>query len=206
MLRPVIAGVVCLWAQAAPAQGVQIELFGPSEEDVTAESTIVTEPPAESAVAVEADAPLPEGFEAKLDYGHGLYLKGDYDGALKVYTAARDSRSTDPLPFYFIACAAVKLEKFEDAETALSALAAMCGEKLPSLHARGMFLAAVIAELKGDKDAAVAAWSDYKTFAQAHSSAPVFPATADARLAAFEKVRALDEQYQVVRERINGGQ
>ena len=204
MRQLVITGVVCLWAQAALAQGVQIELSGNADEGVSAESTVANETTAEP--AAEPAAALPEGFEAKLDYGHGLYLKGDYEGALKVYTAARDSRSTDPLPFYFIACAAAKLERFEDAETALSALSAMCGEKVPSLHARGMFLSAVIAELKGDKEGAVAAWGAYKTFAEAHSSVPVFPATADARLAAFEKVRALDEQYRVVRERISGGE
>ena len=205
MRRLVTAGVICLWAQAAWAEGVRIEVSdngAASDETSTALDT-----PAESASAegVEAAA-LPESYTGKLDYGHGLYLRGDYAEALAAYTAAKDSRTADPLPLYFIACAQAKLGNLDEARTALSALKTVCGERLPGLHARGLFLAAVIEEMGGDLAASAEAWAAYKSFAAAHSSVPTFVASADARSAAIEKVRTLDEQYQVVRERISGGE
>lgn len=203
--RLVIASCICLWAESAGAQGVQIELSGEADTtDGTAEGTaVVSETPAVAAATGAASA-IPEGYTAKLDYGHGLYLKGDYQGALTVYRAAKDSKTTDPLPLYLIACAQAKLEQYDDAMITLSALKTVCGEKLPGLTARGLFLTAIIEETRGDAENATLAWTAYKQFASDHSGIPAFVGSADARLQALEKKRESAAQYKVVRERITG--
>lgn len=202
--KMVVASCICLWAEAAGAQAVQIELSGKADTtNGTADAAAVATEPSSTASA-DGQLTIPEGYNAKLDYGHSLYLKGDYQGALTVYRAAKDSKSTDPLPLYFIACTQAKLGQYEDATVTLSALKTVCGDKLPSLHARALFLAAIIEETRGDDENAKAAWTAYKQFAAGHSGIPAFVGSADSRLQALEKKRALDEQYNAVRERIAG--
>ena len=203
----VFASCVCLFAQSVRAQEVQIELSGGAgAADVAPEAADGTAAaPSTASTAPSGDVTIPEGFKAKLDTGHALYLKGDYRGALTLYRAAKDSKSTDPLPLYFIACAQAKLEQYTDALTTLSALKTVCGDKLQSLAARSLFLEAVIEETRGNLENAKAAWTAYKQFATEHSDIPAHVASADARLLALEKKAALDEQYRAVRERIAGG-
>jgi hypothetical protein len=149
---------------------------------------------------------MPEGFSGKLEYGHVLYMKGDHQGALVAYTAAKEMKPGDPLPLYFIACAQAKRTQYDEALSTLAALRTVCGDKLASLNVRGLFLAAVIEEMRGNWDNARLAWTVYKEFVSSHAGIPSFAATADARMQAFEKKRALDEQYKAVRMRIAGSE
>ncbi len=211
MFRPiVIAGCCLLFAESAGAQEVQINLAGKAAADesgASADASSSVTPAEETGTqpAAPASLSIPEGYNAKLEYGHGLYLKGDYQSALTVYRAAKDSKTTDPLPLYFIACAQAKLSQYDDAMTTLSALKTVCGDKLQSLHARALFLEAVIEETRGNLENAKLAWTVYKRFATSHIDIQTLPKSADARLQAIAKKTELDAQYQVVRERIAGG-
>ncbi len=149
---------------------------------------------------------MPESYTGKLEYGHELYLKGDFESALFAYNAAKEMKPSEPLSLYFIACAQAKLTRYDDAVSTLTALRTVCGEKLASLNARGLFLAACIEEMRGNLDNAELAWIAYKQFVSSHAGISSFAATAEARLSAFEKKRALDESYRGVSERIAGGQ
>ena len=206
MFRPlVIAGCICLFAESAVAQRVQIEISEKAAADESG-TTAATEAVSTETSRGEATVlSIPEGYNAKLEYGHGQYLKGDYQSALTVYRAAKDSKTTDPLPLYFIACTQAKLQQFDDAMITLSALKTVCGDKLPSLSARGLFLTAIIEETRGNLEDAKAAWTAYKQFAAAHSDIQTLVGSADERLQALEKKTTLDTQYEAVRARIASG-
>lgn len=212
--RMVIAGCVSLWASAATAGAVQVEIAEDADTNsesssgtatASEESATSLQEPATSS-AETASSAMPESFSDKIEYGHSLYLKGDFQGASAAYRAAKDSKPSDPLPLYLIACAQAKLGQYDEALSTLSALKTVCGEELASLHARGLFLAAVIEEKRGDDENTVAAWTAYKQFVSGRSGIPSFVASADARIKAVEKRRALDEQYKPVRERIASGE
>lgn len=210
MIRPiVIATSIFFFAGAVGAEDVQIQLSADAEADqssageqASSRYALPEDPPA--ALPSTSALTIPEGFNAKLEYGHGLYLKGDYQGALTVYRAAKDTKATDPLPLYFIACAQAKLTQYDDAMTTLAALQTVCGEKLSSLHARALFLVAFIEETRGNLENAKSAWSTYKQFAASHAGIQSFAGSADARIVAIEKKSELNTQYKVVRERITG--
>jgi tetratricopeptide (TPR) repeat protein len=205
--RMIITGCISFWASTATAQTLQIETV--EDTDASSEPSSETATPSvESATPSVESAPpaMPEGYSDKLEYGHELYLKGDFEGASAAYRAARESKPSDPAALYFIACAQAKLGQYVEALSTLKTLETVCGEKLANLHARGLFLAAVIEETRGNDENTVAAWTAYKQFAADRSDIPSFVASADARIQAVEKKRALDEQYKPVREKIAGGE
>ena len=210
MFRRGILGILAvLFPMNVMAQGVS---FSASGEAKTGEKPTVqilddiepvgeaSEPDSEAASMASG---IPEGFDDKLDYGHSLYLKGDYAGALNVYNLAKEMKSNDPLVLYFIACAEAKLGHLDEAVSALSAMKTLSGEKLPSLTAKALFLTALVEEMRRDDERVISAWTEYKTFIEKHSQLPGFSGSAEARIQAFQKKRELYEQYEVVRQRIS---
>jgi hypothetical protein len=159
--------------------------------------------PAETSPPPDAAASIPESFDGKLDYGHTLYLKQDYNGALNLYNIAKEMKTNDPLVLYFIACVQVRLNHLEEAMAALTAMKTLSGEKLPSLTAKALFMIAMIEEMRLDDERAIAAWTEYKTYLEGHDQLPGFVGTADARVAAIEKKRDQYKHYEIVRERIS---
>lgn len=153
--------------------------------------------------AVPQVVDTPQTYHGKLARGHALYLSGDYEGALSAYEEAKTKTPGDPLGYYFIGCALAKLDRYDDAIISMRTIANVGGGKNPSLEAKGLFMIAVIEEMRAKLDSAKEAWNVYKGYAQTHTDAVTFIPTAEARLSAFEKKRALDEQYVAVRERID---
>jgi tetratricopeptide (TPR) repeat protein len=141
-------------------------------------------------------------FDGVLAEGHALYLAGDYEGALAKYQEAKEQESGNALAYYFVGCAFSALDKTEDAISALNTSATIAGEKDQSLHAKALFMVAVLRERSADWDAAKEAWTKYQGFAQTHSDATTFVPIAQERLDAIEKRVKLDADYQVVRDRI----
>ena len=137
-------------------------------------------------------------FDGVLAEGHALYLAGDHEGALARYQDAKGNA----LAYYFVGCAFSALDKTEDAVSALSTAATIAGEKDQSLHAKALFMIAVLRERSADWDAAKEAWTKYQGFAQTHADATTFVPVAQERLDAIEKRVKLDADYQVVRDRI----
>ena len=147
----------------------------------------------------------PEGelsFDGVLAEGHALYLAGDHEGALAKYQDAKAMESGNPLAYYFVGCAFSALDKAEDAVSALNTSATIAGEKDQSLHAKALFMIAVLRERSADWDAAKEAWTKYLGFAQTHADATTFAPVAQERLDAIEKHVKLDADYKVVRDRI----
>ncbi|MCP4676851.1 MAG: tetratricopeptide repeat protein [Deltaproteobacteria bacterium] len=144
----------------------------------------------------------PMTFAQKLAQGHQLYLDKNFTGALSTYEQAKEIEPGNAAVYYFIGCAQVKLGRHVDARVTLKTVATLAGSKDESLAAKAMFLTAVIEEDRKRFDTAKEDWTSYKGYAQTHQGAVTFVSSADARLAAYEKKRELDEKYAVVRERI----
>jgi tetratricopeptide (TPR) repeat protein len=208
MIRWAITGLMIIAAPAyVTAGGVELLVSDSTEGEGEAEATADTTPRTTTSMTLDdedepSSAPIPSGFDDKLAFGHSLYMKGDFKGALNVYNQAKAMKSSDPLVLYFIASAEAKLGHFDEAITALQAMKTLTGEKIASLTARALFLTALVEETRQNDDNTVKAWQAYKEFVTAHSGIPGFVGAADARLSAFEKKRQLYEQYEVVRQRI----
>jgi len=205
--RGILSLMMALIPTGLMAQGVSLSASGEASTEKKPTIEIVGSVPMVEDVQTETPAAdavsgVPESFDGKLEYGHGLYLKGDYAGALDVYNQAKQMRTTDPLVLYYIACAEAKQGQYDAAISALNAMKTLSGEKIPSLTARALFFTAVVEEMRRDDDKAVAAWNAYKVFAEGHSQIPVFLGSANARLTVLEKKRQLYEQYEVVRQRL----
>jgi hypothetical protein len=78
----------------------------------------------------------------------------------------------------------------------------MAGVKNPSIHAKALFLIALVEEMRGQLVSAKDGWIAYKSYIQTNKDAIGYPGTADARIEAIDKKLALDEKYKVVQERI----
>lgn len=141
-------------------------------------------------------------FDGVLAEGHALYLAGDHEGALAKYQDAKEKESGNALAYYFVGCAFSALDKTEDAISTLNTAATIAGEKDQSLHAKALFMIAVLKERSADWDAAKEAWTKYQGFAQTHADATTFVPVAQERLEAIKKHVKLDADYQVVRDRI----
>ena len=150
------------------------------------------------------DTQLP--FHGKLARGHDLYKTGNYEGALSAYEQAKSDQPNDPIAYYFIGCALAKLGRFDNAIIALKTMATMAGTRERALHAKALFMVAVVEELQGKRENAKEAWQAYKSYAVTAGDITTFPATAESRLQAFEKVEKLDQEYKIVRERIANSQ
>ncbi len=209
MFRCAIVGLILLVVPAGlAAQGGELLVSG---EAGTAGSSAADAksplPSTDQRPATKASPlPLPSNFEDRLAYGHDLYLKGDFAGALNVYNGAKEMKSSDPLVYYFIACAEAKLENFASAIEALSTMKTISGERIPSLTAKALFLIAIVEEQRQSDDDAAKAWQAYKDFIAQRRNVPDFTGTADARLSALEKKRLQYQMYEVVRQRISTAQ
>jgi len=148
-----------------------------------------------------AAAQLPAHYEGKLARGHAAYLATDYEAALGAYQAAKDQDAGRPLAYYFMACAMSKLDRHDDAIAMLKTAATIAGEKDPSLHAKALFMIAVVRERKGDWKAAKTAWSEYVSYAKTHGDATTFVPVAEERIGVIDKKLQLEQEYAPVREK-----
>ena len=205
MISRAISGLLLFVVPAGlAAQGIELSVSGEAgtKTSPSVNATVETDAPTEN-VDESAAPDAPMSYSDKLDFGHELYSKGDYQGALSAYNEAKQLKSTDPLVFYFIACAERQLGNFDAAITALSTAKTMSGEKIASLTARVLFVTAMVEERRNNGENAVAAWQEYKRFVTAHANIPAFVQSADARLLALEKKQTQYKQYEVVRQRIS---
>jgi hypothetical protein len=188
---------VAAWAQTV---SVDVGVETPAEQIVPAEQAAPT--------GQQATAPQVKGtpltYQGKLVNGHDMYMKGDFQGALTAYEVAKQMSPGEPITYYYIGFTQAKMARYDDAVVTLRTTCTLAGEKDPSLHAKALFAIGVVEEMRWNLDAAKEAWIAYQGFKQTHESAQMFLSTAEARLVAIEKMQKLDEQYQVVRERIEG--
>lgn len=150
-------------------------------------------------------ASIPDTYAGRLTRGHRAYIAGDPSGAIDAYNKAKEMEPGRAEVYYFIGCAQAKLGMYDEAVSSLGTAGTIAGDKDEPLHAKTLFMVAVVAEMKGDFASAKAAWEAYLGYAQTHGEATTFAATAQARLEAIEKKLALDESYKVVVERIASG-
>jgi tetratricopeptide (TPR) repeat protein len=156
---------------------------------------------AEPASAGASSSSLPPYYEGKLARGHAKYLASDYNGALAAYEAAKDQDAGRAPAYYFIACAMSKLNRHDEAVAMLKTAATISGEKDQNLHAKALFMTAVVLERKGDWKGAKAAWNEYLSYAKTHGDATTFVPAAEGRIEVIDKKLKLDEEYAPVRER-----
>jgi tetratricopeptide (TPR) repeat protein len=155
-----------------------------------------------SAVAETTAAPeLPAHYEGKLARGHASYLATDYSGALAAYQAAKNQDAGLAPAYYFMACAMSKLDRHDEAVAMLKTAATIAGEKDQTLHAKALFMIAVVQERKGDWSAAKQAWNEYLSYAEAHGDATTFVPVAQGRIEIIDKKLKLDQEYAPVREK-----
>ena len=88
-----------------------------------------------------------------------------------------------------------------EAISALNTAATISGDKDVALHAKALFVIAVVQEQKADWDAAFDAWRTYLDYAQGHADAKGFPESAKSRIAAIEKRRELEKEGAATRGR-----
>ena len=157
--------------------------------------------PAPDASENAAASDLPAHYEGKLARGHASYMATDYSGALATYQAAKDQDAGRAPAYYFMACAMSKLDRHDEAVGMLKTAATIAGEKDQNLHAKALFMIAVVRERKGDWTAAKTAWKEYVSYANAHSDATTFVPAAEGRIEAIDKKLKLDEEYAPVREK-----
>ena len=151
--------------------------------------------------AEPAASDLPAHYEGKLARGHASYMATDYSGALATYQAAKDQDAGRAPAYYFMACAMSKLDRHDEAIAMLKTTATIAGEKDQTLHAKALFMIAVVQERKGDWTAAKVAWNEYLSYAKTHGDATTFVPIAEERIEVIEKKLKLDEEYGPVRER-----
>ena len=138
-----------------------------------------------------------------IDQGHTQYLGGNYKDALSHYSNAKETNPAEPMALYFIGCAQAKLDRHDEALSTLQALIAVVRETNSSIHARSLFMIAVIEEMSGDNAGVVEAWTEYKAFAEAHQNIRTFVSSATQRLSAYQARAEQEERYKPVRERIS---
>jgi len=105
--------------------------------------------------------------------------------------------------YYFIGCAEAKLEKWDEAISSLKTAATIAGAKDVELHAKALFMIAVVQERRGEWGSAKGAWTEYVSYAKAHEDAKTFVPVAEARIEAIEKRLQLEKDYAIVKERAN---
>lgn len=193
---------------AAWAQIITVDESADTEAEEKAPTVQVTPPtPQVAAPAPQAATPqvkdTPLTYPGKLTSGHELYMRGDFQGALTAYESAKLMSPEEPIAYYYLGFAQARLARYDDAIVTLRAACTKAGEKDPSLHAKALFAIAVVEEMRWNLEKAKEAWTGYLGFARTHDGAQTFPASAEARIAAIEKMKSLDEQYEVVRGRID---
>jgi tetratricopeptide (TPR) repeat protein len=161
---------------------------------------------AEATDATGGAASLPATYGELLVKGHNLYLEGKYEEAVAVYNEAKAANPTGQLAHYYIGCAQNRLKKQDEALTSFRTASAITEKGGAAIAAKALFMIAVVEESRGAGDAIKAAWKAYKDFASKNPTVTTFVSSADARIAAYEKKRELDEQYEAVRERISNSQ
>lgn len=148
---------------------------------------------------------MPATYEGRLARGHVLYKSADFGESLAVYEAAKELDPKNPSAYYFIACALSKMGRHDDAIATINKAISIFGDQDVNMHAKLLFVLAVIMEERGDKESAKNAWAAYLSYVQANLNALAFAGSATSRIDALEKKMKLDQDYKIVLERIAGG-
>ncbi|MCP4199027.1 MAG: hypothetical protein GY762_17925 [Proteobacteria bacterium] len=143
-----------------------------------------------------------DSLHTRLTKGHRLFIQNNYLGALTFYESAKNMDPSVAESYVFMSYALAKLGRYDDSLVVVAAAAAPLENKDEAIQARALFNRAVIEEMRGPSDAVIEGWMAYERYAKNHKNAVIFVSTAKARLEALEKVKELDDNYQIVRERI----
>ena len=191
MIRWILVNLAMgLFAISALAQDVPATTAEPEPAETAA---------TDSTAAETSD--LPATFEGRLAHGHSRYLATDYQGAISAYEKAKELEAGEAVVYYFIGCAEAKLERWDDAVSSLKTTATIAGAKDVALHAKALFMIAVVQERRNEWGDAKAAWTEYLSYAKAHEDALTFVPVAESRLEVIEKRMQLEKDYAVVKER-----
>ncbi len=157
--------------------------------------------PAETLPVLNED----DTFLMRLTLGHRRLIQSDFPGALYVYESAKNMEPSRAETYIYISYTLGKLMRYEDAVVVLSPVSSLVENKDDPTRAKALFARAVIEEMRGPSEAVKEGWMAYEQYARTHEAGVMFVSTAKERLAALEKMRELDEKYQIVRERIAKG-
>ncbi len=153
----------------------------------------------------KGDKPEAPEYLKILVKGHDAYIVKDYEKALKIYKEAAEENSKSPKPHYFIGCAHRAMKNYDKAVDSFKTAFLMASDDTWWKGLASFNIAATY-ELAGDLKAAKSAWEDFKRFAEEKPLLSKFVSTAESRIKAIDKYRALDEKYKAVRERIAKGE
>lgn len=136
---------------------------------------------------------------AKANAQHG---GGDREGALETYKRAVEIDPRQALGPFLLGEAYLAGGKLDDAEAWLKRAVQVAGETQPAIASKALLGLATIAERRGKKPEARAAWEAYGEHAKAHPNAGAYPETALARIKVQDRARELETVGRAVRERI----
>lgn len=141
-------------------------------------------------------------YEGLLAIGHAKYVAKDYAGALEQYKKAKSSEPAKAEAYYFIGCTLKQEKKYQEAATSLASAVTVAGESNPAIHAKALFVMAVVWEMASNMEKAKFAWADYAAYAKLHPDNHPFVTVADDRMKVLLNRESQLKQYQVVRDRI----
>jgi len=155
-------------------------------------------------VAAQAQPENGMNFDAKLAAGHTAYLGGNYQRALSIYESAKAISSGNALVYYFIGCAKAKLNQYDEAISTLKIASGIAGEKDQNLHAKVLFIIAMMEEKRSSFDAAKIAWSNYLSYAKGHADTTSFVSVAEDRIKVIEVKEQLLKDYAAIKKKSPG--
>ena len=158
-------------------------------------------PVASPAYVGDGGAAEPRAFAQACSRAQAKYAARDFAGAAVAYQEAVALRPGDALGRYLLGEAWLAAGNLAAAESEWGR--AMAAENAdPAVHARVLFVLADLRERQKKWAEAKAGWSTYREWAVRFPSANAFPASADARIAAIDKMLEQDKRYEDVRRRI----
>jgi predicted Zn-dependent protease len=132
--------------------------------------------------------------------GNAKLAAGDAAAAIDLYKKAAQLQSKDALAPYLLGEAYLASANLPEAEAAWKHAEELADGKSP-LRGHVLFVLADVYERQKKWEPARAAWKTYAEYAQSRDGG-VHPASAAARLKAIDEWLALDQKYELVRQRI----
>jgi len=155
-------------------------------------------------VAAQAQPGNGASFDAQLAAGHTAYLGGNYQRALRIYESAKAMRSSDAQVYYFIGCAKAKLNQYDEAISTLKIASGIAGERDQGLHAKVLFMIAMLEEKRNSLITAKIAWNTYLSYVKGHTETTSFIAVAEDRIKLIEIQAQLIKDYAAIKRKAPG--
>lgn len=155
--------------------------------------------------AEKIEKPQAPEYMVVLAKGHDAFIIKDYEKALRLYKEAAEKSPKSPMPHYFMGCAHRALKKYDEAVDSFKTAFLMASDD-DWWKGISAFNVAVTCEEAGKLQEAKSAWEDFKRFAVGSDQIKKHLKTAESRIEAISRYIALNEKYEIVRQRIARGE